>query len=229
MGLSGVMPDPQLNVFAGQTIVGSNTGWGTPLSNQLAVIAADTATYATALGNPASKDSALVTSVAPGGYTVQVSSVSGVTGETLAALYDNTPSGAYVATTPRLINLSCRLQLTSNSSLTAGFWIGGTTAKTVLIRANGPALLAQNITGVMPDPQLAVYNGAESVVASNAGWGGSPALASIFATVYAQSFTDPNSKDSAIVLTLPPGGYTAVVTSVSNAAGNVMIEVYEVP
>jgi hypothetical protein len=81
----------------------------------------------------------------------------------------------------------------------------------------------------MPDPQLAVYNAAENVIASNAGWGGSPALASIFASVYAQPFTDPNSKDAAIVLTLPPGGYTAEVTSVSNAAGNVMIEVYEVP
>ena len=228
LSVTGVMPDPQLNVFTGQTIVGSNTGWGTPLSNQLAVIAADTATYATALANPASKDSALVTSVAPGGYTVEVSSVSGVTGKTLAALYDNTPSGAYAATTPRLINLSCRLQVAANSSLTAGFWIGGTTAKTVLIRADGPAMLAQNITGVMPDPQLTVFNAAGNVIASNAGWGGSPALASIFATVYAQPFTDPNSKDSAIVLTLPPGGYTAEVTSVSNAAGNVMIEVYEV-
>jgi hypothetical protein len=229
LSVPNVMPDPQLNVFAGQTIVGSNTGWGSPLSNQLAVIAADTATYATALANPASKDSALVTSMAPGGYTVEVGSASGVTGKTLAALYDNTPSGAYAATTPRLINLSCRLQVASNSSLTAGFWIGGTTAKTVLIRADGPALLAQSITGVMPDPQLAVYNAAENVIASNAGWGGSPALASIFASVYAQPFTDPNSKDAAIVLTLPPGGYTAEVTSVSNAAGNVMIEVYEVP
>jgi len=229
MGQTGVMPDPQLNVFSGQTVIGSNTGWGAPLSNQTAVIAADAATYATALGDPTSKDSAVVVPLAPGGYTVQVSSVSGVTGKTLTAFYDDTPSGAYTAATPRLINLSCRLLVGSNSSLTAGFWVGGTTAKTVLIRADGPALAAQNVTGVMPDPQLTVYNSADAPIAYNAGWGGSSVLSSVAASVYAQPFTDPNSKDSEVLLTLPPGGYTAQVSSASNTAGNVMIEVYEVP
>jgi len=223
------MPDPRLNVLSNQTIIDSNAGWGTPLSNQLAVLAADAATFATALSDPTSKDSAIVIPLAPGGYTVQVSSASGVTGRTLAALYDNTPSGTYTATTPRLINLSCQLQVAANSSLTAGFWIGGTTARTVLIRADGPALLAHGVMGVMPDPQLAVYNSAENVIAYNAGWGGSQELSSIANVVYAQPFTDPNSKDSEILITLPPGGYTAQVSSASNTAGDVMIEVYEVP
>jgi kumamolisin len=229
LGVPGAMPDPWLNVLSNQTIIGSNAGWGMPLSNQLAVIAADVVTYATALSDPTSKDSAIVVPLAPGGYTVQVSSASGVTGRTLASLYDNTPPGAYTATTPRLINLSCRLQVDANSSLTAGFWIGGTTAKTVLVRADGPALLAQGVTGVMADPQLTVYNAAENVIAYNAGWGGSQALSSIARSVYAQPFTDPNSKDSEVLITLPPSGYTAQVSSASNTAGDVMIEVYEVP
>jgi hypothetical protein len=229
LGVTGAMPDPQLNAFSNQTVIGSNAGWGTPLSNQLAVTAADAATYATPLTNPASKDSAIVMPLTPGGYTVQVSSLSGVTGTTLATLYDDTPSGTYTPTTPRLINLSSRLNVPRNGSVTAGFWIGGTTAKTVLIRANGPALLAQGITGVMPDPFLWVYNSADNLVAVNGGWGGNPVLSSIAASVYAQPFTDPNSKDSEVLLTLPPGGYTAQVYSISNTAGNVMIEVYEVP
>jgi sugar lactone lactonase YvrE len=224
-----VMPDPQLNVFSGQTIIGSNAGWGTPLTNQQAVTAADTATGATALADPSSKDSATLVALPPGGYTVQVGSVSGVTGTTLTAFYDDTPSGAYSATTPRLINISCRLQVAANGSLTAGFWIGGATSKTVLIRADGPALLAQNVTGVMPDPQLTVYNAAENVIAYNAGWGGSPILSSVAASVYAQPLTSTTSNDSEVLLTLPPGGYTAQVSSVSNTAGDVMIEVYEVP
>jgi len=224
-----VMPDPQLNVFSGQTIIGSNAGWGTPLTNQQAVTEADIATQATALPDPACKDSATVVALPPGGYTVQVGSVSGVTGTTLTAFYDDTPSGAYTATTPRLINISCRLQVAANGSLTAGFWIGGTTSKTVLIRADGPALLAQNVTGVMPDPQLTIYNAAENVIAYNAGWGGSPVLSSVAASVYAQPFTGATSNDSEVLLTLPPGGYTAQVSSVSNTAGDVMIEVFEVP
>jgi hypothetical protein len=229
MGVSGVMPDPQLNLFSGQTVIGANCGWGCTPGNQQAVSAADAATYATALADPASKDSAVVVPLAPGGYTAQVNSVSGVTGKTLTAFYDDTPSGTYGPTTPRLINLSCRLLVGSNSSLTAGFWIGGTTAKTVLIRADGPALAAQNITGVMPDPQLTVYNSADAAIAYNAGWGGSSVLSSVAASVYAQPFTDPNSKDSEVLLTLAPGGYTAQVSSAGNTAGNVMIEVYEVP
>jgi len=229
LGVAGTMPDPQLSVFSNQTVIGANCGWGTPASNQIAVIAADIATCATALADPASRDSAAVIPLAPGGYTVQVSSVSGVAGRTLTAFYDNTPPGTRTATTPRLINLSCRLQVAANSSLTAGFWIGGTTSKTVLIRADGPALLAQGVTGVMPDPQLTVYNAAENVIAYNAGWGGSPVLTSVGSTVYAQPFADPGSKDSEVLMTLPPGGYTAQVSSVSNTAGDVMIEVFEVP
>jgi kumamolisin len=229
MGLSGVMPDPQLNIFSNQTVIASNCGWGSPMSNQLAVIAADMATCATALTDPASRDSAVVVPLAPGGYTVQVSSVSGASGKTLTAFYDNSPLGAYSGTAPRLINLSCRLGVAANGRLTAGFWVGGTTAKTVLVRADGPALLAQNVTGVMPDPQLTVYNSSDAAIAYNAGWGGSRALASIASAVYAQPFTDPGSKDSEILITLPPGGYTAQVSSASNTAGNVMIEVYEVP
>ena len=229
VGVTGIMPDPQLNAFSNQNVIAANTGWGTPLSNQLAVTAADAATYATALANPTSKDSAIVMPLAPGGYTVQVNSVSGVTGTALAALYDDTPSGTYAATTPRLINLSCRLQVASNSSLTAGFWIGGTTAKTVLIRADGPALLAQNVTGVMPDPQLTVFNSADTAIAYNTGWGGSPVLFSVAASVYAQPFTSTTSNDSEVLMTLPPGGYTAQVSSASNTTGNVMIEVYEIP
>ena len=101
LSVPNVMPDPQLKVFSGQTTVGSNSGWGTPLSNQVAVIAADKATYATALSDATSKDSATVLPFVPGGYTIQVSSASGVTGKTLVAFYDDTPSGAYAAATPR--------------------------------------------------------------------------------------------------------------------------------
>jgi hypothetical protein len=199
------------------------------MSNQTAVTAADAATYATPLTNPSSKDSATVVNLAPGGYTVEINSASGATGWTQAALYDDTPAGEYTATTPRLINLSCRLQVAANSSLSAGFYVGGATSKTVLIRGDGPALLAQGVTGVIPDPQLTVYDSNQNVIAFNAGWGGSAVLAAVASSVYAQPFSNPNSGDSAVVLTLPPGGYTAKVGSVSGAAGDVMIEVFEVP
>ena len=229
LGVPEVMPDPQLNVFnGGQSIIGSNAGWGSPKSNQAAVIAADAATYATPLSDPASKDSAVVASLQPAGYTVQVSSVSGIAGTTLAALYDDTP-GAFNPMNPRLINISCRLQLGAKGVLTAGFTVGGETSTTVLIRASGPALLAQGVSGVMPDPQLMVFDANQDVITSNAGWGGSSVISSIASSVYAAAFPNPYGADSAVVLTLPPGSFTVQATSVSGAAGDVMIEVFDVP
>ena len=230
-GVTSFMPDPQLNIInAAGAVIAANAGWGTPASNQLAVMTADAATGATALSNTSSKDSAAVLPLSAGGYSVQVSSVSGTSGTVVAALYDDTTT--YTAATPRLINISCQFRMGANGVLTPGFWVGGTTSKTVLIRANGPALAAFGITGVMPDPQLSLHttvNGTDTILASNAGWGGSPVLASIANSVGAQPYTDPNSKDSALVLTLPPGGYTAQVSSVSNTAGDTLVEVYEVP
>jgi len=62
-----------------------------------------------------------------------------------------------------------------------------------------------------------------------AGWGGDPQLTAVMNAVYAFTFTSPNSADSAVLLTLAPGTYTAQASSVTNAAGTTLVEVYEVP
>ena len=228
------MPDPQLAVFdPSRTVIASNSAWASTPANQAAVSAADTATYAFTLTDPKSKDSAIALPLPLNnyGYTVQVTSVSQTAGTTLAEVYDNTPVGTYTATTPRLINISCKQQVAANGSLTEGFWIGGTTAKTVLIRAGGPALAPYVAAGVtlMPDPQLKVFNAADQVIAANSGWGGNPQIAAAATAVYAYAFTNPASTDSAVLITLPPGGYTAQASSVSGSAGTALVEVYEVP
>jgi hypothetical protein len=228
-GVTGILPDPALTVLNGSAVVTSNAGWGSPASNQAAVTAADTATFAFPLTNPSSLDSAVVATLATNpGYTVQIAGKSGDTGRTLAEVYDDTASGTYTATTPRLINLSCRIGVSAGSSLTAGFVIGGSTSKTVLVRASGPALTAYGVPGVMPDPQLQLFTGSTQI-ASNAGWGGDPQLTTAMSAVYAFPYTNSSSTDSAILVTLPPGAYTAVVTSASGTGGVTLVEVYDVP
>jgi len=94
-------------------------------------------------------------------------------------------------------------------------------------------LIADGVTGALPDPKLTLYNAAQSVIASNAGWASTASNQAVVTAAEALSgafpLTDPNSKDSAVVLTLPPGGYSVEVTSASGASGNALIEVYEVP
>ena len=169
---------------------------------------------------------------AAGADTAQVSGNGAASGTALAEVYDNTPTASYTLATPRLINLSAKNQIVAGGSMTAGFVVGGSTSKTVLIRATGPALALLGVTGTIPDPQLALHttiNGQDTVLATNAGWGGDPQITAASNSVFAFPLTNATSADSVVLVTLAPGAYTAVASSVSQAAGTVLIEVYEVP
>ena len=108
---------------------------------------------------------------AAGEYTVQVSGVGGATGTVIAELYDATASGAFTTTTPRLVNVSVLKQIGAGETLTAGFVVGGATAKQILIRAVGPTLgTAFGIPGVMADPKLDLFSG-QTVINANDNWG----------------------------------------------------------
>ena len=233
LGVSNTLTDPKLTVLSGSTTVASNDNWGAPAGNSAAVTAADSAVFAFPLNNPASLDAALVAALTSNpGYTIQVSGNGQSSGTTLAEIYDDTPFGNYTPAVPRLINLSCNALVSAGANLTAGFVIGGTTSKTLLIRATGPALAALGVTGTMPDPRLALHttlNGIDTLLAMNAGWGGDPQLSAVGKSVFAFPLTNAASADSALLVTLAPGSYTALLSSVSGTAGVALIEIYEVP
>ncbi|HEY1765863.1 MAG TPA: family 16 glycosylhydrolase [Opitutaceae bacterium] len=131
----------------------------------------------------------------------------------------------------KLINISTRGFVgTGANALIAGFVIGGPSAKTVLIRASGPALATEpfNISGTLPDPELQLYSGS-TVVASNEGWGGNSVIVAAAAQVSAFAWSDAASSDSALLATLSPGAYTAIVSGASGDTGVSLLEVYDVP
>jgi hypothetical protein len=225
-GVAGTMADPNLKVIPlGQSVAtSSNDNWST---NAAAVTAADSATGAFPLA-ASSLDAAEVATLTSGGYSVQVSGTGA--GTALTELYDTTPIAAYTLTVPRLVNVSCNTTLPTGGTLTAGFTVGGTSNKTVLIRASGPTLAGFGLTGTMADPQIVVQaSGSTSILASNAGWGGDPQIAAAAVAVNAFAFSSTTSKDSAVLLTLAPGGYSAVVNSATGGGGTTVVEVYEVP
>ena len=80
----------------------------------------------------------------------------------------------------------------------------------------------------MVDPKLDLYSG-QTVIASNDNWGGNAQVTTVGTAVNAFAVTDVTSKDAMILVTLPPGGYTAQATGVNNTGGVAIIEVYEVP
>ena len=130
-----------------------------------------------------------------------------------------------------LINISSKGFVgTGGNVLIDGFVINGSAPQTVLVRASGPALAAApfNIAGSLPDPKLQLYSGG-TVIGENAGWGGSAQITSAAATVAAFPWSSPTSNDSALLMTLTPGAYTAIVSGASEDTGVSILEVYAVP
>jgi hypothetical protein len=224
-GVTGTIADPQLQIYSGSTLLGTNNGWG----GSAAIASAAASVGAFEWTVPTSHDAALLETLAGGPYTAQIAGQSGDTGVALAEVYDATPPGTYTLASPRLVNLSTRVQVgTGGGILIAGFVIGGSTSETVLIRASGPALAPFGVTGTLPDPKLTLFAaGASTPLGSNNGWGGDSQIASAASAVGAFSWNNPSSNDSAILVTLPPGGYTAQISGASGDTGVALIEVYE--
>jgi hypothetical protein len=227
------LADPTLTLFRGQTATASNDDWGSTNPNQTSVTSALAASGAFPFASASSKDAASVQTLSRevGSYTMQVAGKGTATGTVLAEIYDLTSNAAFSPTGPRLINVSCLQQVPANDVLTAGFVIGGTTPLQVLIRVSGPSLAGApfNVPGTLADPRLTVFNAQRVAIASNAGWEGSTAITAANVATGAFAFTGPNSKDSAVVLTLNPGLYTVQASSVTAKAGVVLIEVYGMP
>ncbi|HTU03439.1 MAG TPA: immunoglobulin domain-containing protein [Candidatus Sulfotelmatobacter sp.] len=224
-GVGGTLSDPQLQIFSGSTVEGTNNGWAG--SAQIASAAAQVGAFAWT--DASSHDSALLETLPAGAYTAQIAGQSGDTGVALAELYDATPAGSYTLASPRIVNISARVQVgTGGNILIAGFVIGGSTSRTVLIRASGPALVPFGVPGTLADPKLQLYSGS-TVLESNSGWAGVSQISSTAASVGAFPWGSSTSTDSAILVTLPPGPYTAQVSGASGDTGVALVEVYEVP
>jgi hypothetical protein len=230
--LAGTLADPVITLNSSTGVIATNDNWGTPAANQGSVTAADAATGAFVLTDPASLDAALTQTLAAGNYTLQVMGKNGGSGTCLAEIYDNTPSSSYTLASRRLVNVSCLNSLPAQGMLTAGFVVGGNSPRTILIRGIGPALAGFGVGGAMADPQLKLFGspaGQQVQLGANSGWNGDPSLAAACSSVGAFAIANPASQDAMILQLLQPGAYTAQLSSSTGAAGSALIEVYEVP
>jgi hypothetical protein len=176
---------------------------------------------------PGTADSAVEVTLPNGAYTSQIAGVNSATGIALAEIYDADPG----STTSTLVNLSARACVgTGGNILIAGFVIQGSQTITLLFRGVGPTLGATpfNLTGVLAQPQIDLYNSANVDIQSNAGWNANPGLTAAFAATGAFSFA-PGSTDAAMVATLPAGSYTLQLSGKNGATGIGLVEVYIVP
>ena len=244
LGVAGTLASPVVGVFdSAGALVASNAGWGSaPLAGSSLsgatfrqATASDMAiTGAFALA-PGSADSAMVLTLPTGSYTVEVSGAGATGGVALSEVYEMS------TTVPEsLKNISSRCHVGTGSQVAiCGFVVEGNEPAELLVRGIGPALGSFGLTGTLAQPSVGIYDSTNTLVATDTGWGTPPAAGtSSVAASYRQAtaadmasggaFTIPaGSLDSAIVVTLPPGSYTAIVSGINSTQGTALAEVYE--
>ena len=147
-----------------------------------------------------------------------------------AGSYDPTPASftwrvSALRVMPRLVNISTRGQVgTGFDVMIGGFVIGGSTAKTVAVRAIGPSLASFGIPGPLANPQIQLVRSSDqTIVATNDEW----ASAANAAQLVANGLAPTDGLESTILVSLQPGAYTAIVSGASNGTGTALVEVYE--
>ena len=227
-GVPNALANPTLELHDGTgALIASNNDWvatiigGIITSDQVAAIRAS----GYAPGDP--RESAMIVNLPPGNYTAIVRGVANTTGVALAEVYDLSP-----APNSLLGNISTRSFVqTGDNVMIGGVIVQGTQPKRVIVRAIGPELTQYGVPNPLADPTLELHDSTGALIASNDNWQHT-IIGGIITTDQVRDIlnsghapTDP--RESAIIATLPPGNYTAIVRGVNETTGVGLVEVYD--
>jgi len=205
LGVSGFLSDPVLELYdSSGVLVESN-------DNRLALPG-----IPNPLLPPNDAESMITAFLPPGAYTTVLHGAGNLTGNALCEAYDVEPSSATVD------NISTRGQVTSNNDVIGGLIIGGTDATRMIVRALGPSLAAYGVAAPLNDPYLELHNSNGTLLAANDNWRSTQEQEIIQTTI-----PPPDDQEAAIVATLTPGNYTAVVHGVNDTTGVTLVEAYD--
>jgi hypothetical protein len=218
LGVPGALMNPTLELFQESTLLFSNDDWN--LSSQEGEIVAS----GFAPTDPA--ESAIIWTLTPGqNYTAVVRGVNGTTGVGIVEAYDLDHAAA-----SKLGNISTRgFVEVGDNAMIAGLIVrpaNGTNAR-ILVRALGPTLSELGVPGALPDPALDLVNSSGTVVRSNNNWMDDPQQQT---EIEAAGLAPGHDEEAAVVETVAPGSYTAIVRgSGSTPTGVGLVEVYHLP
>jgi acetyl esterase/lipase len=204
-GVSVTLSNPVLQLFdSAGVLVESNDDWNLPgLPSDLIP------------KNP--KESVLIGILPAGSYTAVLSNAGGADGAGLFELYDTDPSYS------RISNISTRGEVgTGADVIIGGFIVGGTEPTRVIARALGPSLSSLGVAGALADPVLYLFDGDGNLIASNDNWRSTQEE-----TIINTSLPPPDNREAAVVASLVPGDYTAIVSGAGGSTGVGLVEVYD--
>jgi hypothetical protein len=249
--LSGTLANPIVQLFSGQTMIAQNDNWQDAPNCPGFVCEGGSQISATGLDpcapNPGQTtappscglEAVILITLPPGGYTAIVSGADGGAGIGLVEVFEEDDSSA-----ARLSNISTRgFVQTGDNIVIGGFIIEGDTPSTVLVRGRGPSMSGApfSLPGTLANPFLQIFSGS-TMIAQNDNWQDSPtcSFACGDAGQISASGLDPCqpnpgqttsppgcAQEAVILITLPPGGYTAFLTGANGGTGIGLMEVFD--
>lgn len=206
--LTDLLADPTLSLYQGDTLIMTNDNWK---DSQEAEI------EATGIPPMDDPESAIVATLAPGSYTAILSGTNGGTGNGQVEVYD-----LDTTVNSTLANASTRgFVQTGDNVLIAGFIVGTGESDTIVVRAIGPSLADMGVADPLLDPTLDLYDANGVILVSDDNWRDSQET-----LIQSTGLTPTNDAESAIIKSLGPGNYTAVVRGKDDTTGVALVEVY---
>jgi len=208
-GVSPALDNPTLELHAADgSIITKNDDWR---DTQAAEIAAS------GFAPKDNRESALLTTLAPGAYSVVIREKTGQAGTGLVEVFDISTSG-----NSKLANISTRGFTDSANVLIGGIIAGGPGQSNaeLVVRARGPGLIGSGISNAVSDPTLELRDMNGNLIGSNDNW-------SAIAEKIPATFREIDMNESALRVSLPRGNYTALVRGKSDRGGIALVEVYD--
>jgi hypothetical protein len=209
-GIADALQDPTLQLFSGNTQLGANDNWqDNPNAAEIITMGLPPANL---------KEAALLVTFAPGTYTAALRGADSGIGVGLIEVYDLDTS-----VPAKIINISTRgFVHTGENVMIGGFIITGTESSQLVVRAIGPSLGAFGVTNPLADPFLEIHDGNGVTIQSNNNWRDNQE-----AGLQTTGLAPSDDLESAILLSVTPGTYTAILKGADGGVGNALVEVYK--
>jgi Fibronectin type III domain len=228
LGIPNALADPTLELHNGSgALIASNGNWQTTIIGGIINSSQVSAIQNSGHAPTQASESAIIATLQPGNYTAIVRGVNNTTGIALVEVYDISPEAASI-----LSNISTRdFVQTGNNVMIGGFIVQGTGPKRVIVRAIGPELTQHGVPNALADPTLELHNGTGTLIGSNDNWQttviGGIIRSNQVSAIQNSGHAPTATSESAIIATLSPGNYTAIVRGKNNTTGVALVEVYD--